>query len=153
LSDATASQKIGLYGKAFSGAVVAALGAYSNALQDGSGITASEWIVIVLAFIASFGIVWSIPLTPAVLATYGKLVFSGLAAAGSSLVQGLIDGNLTQPEVITAVIAFCLASGLTGAVSNAAGSDPVDPTTNRQVAITTSAKRAFVRDNPAAYED
>lgn len=150
----TGSERLGLYGKAFSGAVVAGLGAYSTALGDGPAglqhVTPAEWIAIVLSFLASFGVVWAIPQTPAVFAKYGKLIFAGIAAAGSSLITGLLDGSLSQTEIITAIIAFSLASGLTGAVSNAASSDPVRD--GKLVPVSTGAKEDLVAA-PVHQED
>jgi hypothetical protein len=84
-----------------------------------------------------------IPATPAWIATYGKAVFAGLAGAGSVIGTGLVDGSLDQVEIVTAIIAFCVASGLTGAVSNAASSDPVDATTGRQVGLPGVVKQAM----------
>jgi hypothetical protein len=134
---------LGLYGKAFSGAVVSALTAYSTAYSDGGGVTTSEWIGVAVATIGSFGLIWAVPNTPRAVAKYGKLLAAGFAALGSSLIVGLLDGSLSQPEVITAVIAFGLASGLTGTVSNAASSDPSDAN-GHLVAIPEAVKDSMV---------
>lgn len=48
------------YAKAFSGAVLAALGAAKLALGD-DVITAAEWVDIAYVALAAFGLVWAIP--------------------------------------------------------------------------------------------
>ena len=116
-------QSIGLYAKAVSAAVVAVLTAYITALSDGV-VTEVEWTVVATAGVASTAAVWAIPNVPAVLRTYGKAGAAGLLAGLASLGVGYTDAVLTQPELLTAVVALITGSGLVAAVPNAFASDP-----------------------------
>lgn len=46
--------------KAIVGALIAGLGSLSQALDDGS-VDAQEWIAVVIATLAAFGVVWAVP--------------------------------------------------------------------------------------------
>ena len=151
MSDATAEtqpkltpqEQLGLYGKAFAAAVVSGLTAYLAAENDAEGVTTADWITVVLAFLATFGIIWAIPNTPKFLAGIGKSLFAGLAAAGAALIPAFSDGHLSTPEIIAAVVAFLIGAGLTGTISNAASSDPVD-TEGHLVAVPADVKQAML---------
>ena len=115
-------QPVGTYSKAIAAMVVATLTAYISALSD-SLVTPVEWTVIGGTFVGSFALVWSVPNVPESVRAYGKAAASGAAAFLAALGVGLTDGVLTQPEVLTAVVALITGAGLTGIVPNAAQSD------------------------------
>lgn len=131
-------EAIGLYAKVLVAALVAGLNAYIAATP--AGVSATEWIATGITVIVALGVVWAIPLTPAWLATYGKALFGGLVAAGGSITPSLMDGSLTTDEVLKAIVAFILATGITGVAPNASASDPVDPATGKQVAVPAATK-------------
>ncbi|MFW6598108.1 hypothetical protein ACQBAU_16380 [Propionibacteriaceae bacterium Y2011] len=134
---------IGLYAKAIAGAVVAGLTAATTALADGT-ITLVEWMVIAGAFLAAAAAVWAVPTLPEGVARYGKIATSALIALAGSLGTGLADGALSSQEIITAVIALLVGSGLVASVPNAAGDDPADPVTRKLVPVSTATKAALV---------
>jgi hypothetical protein len=51
------------YAKAIVGALVAALGTLQIALLS-PGVTATEWITVVSAFLAGLGFIWAVPNAP-----------------------------------------------------------------------------------------
>ena len=136
--------KIGLYAKALATLVVAGAGSVVSALSD-NVITPSEWIAAVILMLGSSGIVWAVPMTPEWLSTYGKSAAAGLAAGLSAIGTGLADGlGLSQAEIITAVIALAMGSGLVASTSNAASSDPVNPETGKIVPVSLAEKKTLL---------
>lgn len=139
----------GLYAKALAGAAVAGLSAYSVAVQDGSGITASEALVIVGTVLVALGGIFLIPNVPEGVRVYGKAILGAVIALVGTLGTGLTDGGLSQVEVVGAIIAFIVALGLVGVTSNAASSDPVTPK-GKVVPIPSEVKYNLYREQKAA---
>lgn len=56
--------KVSPYGKAITGAVIAALGALGAVLVGDQGlgdVTSGQWVTIALAFLVALGGIWAIP--------------------------------------------------------------------------------------------
>lgn len=133
---------VGLYAKAIAGAAVAGLGSYSAAIQDGSGVSGSEWLALAVTVLVAAGAVWAVPNIPASVASYGKAFVGAAVAVLGTLGTSWTDGSLTQIEVISAIVAGIVALGLVSATSNAAESDPV--VNKKLVGVSTRSKRRLV---------
>ena len=131
---------VGLYAKALAAAAVAGLGAYSTAIQDGSGLSASEVVGLIITVLVAAGAVWAVPNIPDGVRVYGKMFVGAIVAGLGTLGTGFTDGSLSQVEVISAVVAFIVALGLVGVTSNAASSDLVDPDTKKILPVTSETK-------------
>jgi len=115
----------GLYTKVIISAAVAA-GGTLYAAQSDAVITGGEWIAIAITFLVNLGLVWAIPMTPAIVATYGKALASGLISGLGVVGTGLADGQgLQGPEITAAILAFIAGTGLVYTAPNALSSDPV----------------------------
>jgi len=136
-------ENIGLYAKAFAGAVAAGLTAAVTALTDGS-VTGFEWTIIVGAFLAGLVGVWAIPNVPESVRKYGKMIVGGLVAVVASIGAALVDGTgVSQAELLTIALALLAGLGLVGVTPNAASSDAVDPLTNKVVPVSAEVKEAI----------
>jgi len=143
--------KIGLYAKAILGAIGAGLTATITALSDGN-ISTFEWTVIAGAVLAGLGFVWLVPNTPEPVRKYGKMIVAALIAVAGGVGAAVVDGSgVSQAEWLG--VAVALLSGLGVYVApNAASSDPVDPATNKQVAVPAEVKEAIVAQGSATVE-
>jgi hypothetical protein len=94
---------------------VAVVAAIYAALTDG-GIDQQEWIVIAGTAVGSFG-VYIVPNMDVGLAHFAKGAVSFLTA-GLAVLYVVVQGGLTQAEVIEVVLAACAAIGLTTGLEN-----------------------------------
>lgn len=123
------------YAKAFTTALIVALGGVGTALAQGDGsINYQAGITIAIAFLTSFSVVWAVPnvphhLTRAVVpdgppvwqkylkAGYGALM-AGLGALATAYTQG--HGSIGWSAVIAIAITFFGALGAVWRIPNAA---------------------------------
>jgi hypothetical protein len=130
------ASSVGLYSKAIASAVSAGLTVAVTSLTDGT-ISPVEWTVISSSFLGSASLVWLVPNTPKILASYGKAGTSALVAVAGALGTGFTDGGgLSSAEIVGVLLAFLTGLGLVATVPNAAESDPVNPKTGKLVPIT-----------------
>lgn len=122
----TFGELLGTYGKAIAAAVIALLSAYTTARADGAGVSLGEGFVIAAAFVVTFGGVWVVPNVPDKVRKYGKLITGVVLVVISSLGTAATDGSISQTEIINAIVALLGSLVVTGGVSNAAASDPVN---------------------------
>jgi len=90
------------------GALIVALGTVSSG--DIGDLSAQTWLIAVLAVLGSGGMVWLVENTAA--APIMKSVLALLTAGISSFVVALDDNMISQTEVLTALSAAIVASGI-----------------------------------------
>lgn len=134
----TIEHRVGVYAKAAAGVVVAGLGAAITALEDGR-ISGAEWIAIVVAALVALGAVWAIPSLPDTVRRYGKEGAAGVIAGLGVIATALTGGGVTAADILTAIGALIVGSGLTGVTPNA-----------RTTEVSVTARRAAPEQPPAA---
>ncbi len=113
----------GPYGKALIAVVVTAIGAFSTALGPGDrnigDLSGTDWIQIILAVLASGGLVWFVENVAGLAGGIIKAAIAFLTAGFTSLLVGLQDDVLTQSEILVALGAAIIATGFVYQISNA----------------------------------
>lgn len=94
---------LGMLAKVLNHLAIVALGALSIAYSD-AVITGEEWVVVIGGPVLGALAVKLAPVSRRI-AAYVSALVAGLATLGT----GLADGDLTQPEVIVAVVAVLIA--------------------------------------------
>ena len=121
------------YGKAIAALVISAIGATVAVLGTGNenvgDLDARAWIEIIIAILASGGLTWFVENTTAGPAI--KSIQAALTAGFTALLAGYQDGVVTQGEVLTALGAAIVASGVVYQVRNTDEPAPLEPTTVR----------------------
>lgn len=107
---------IGMYAKAFVGALVTAGGAIITALQTDGVLTGDDWLRVAVALLGSFALVWATPFDA--VARVGKAVVGALSGFLGALLVAWPDG-ISTIEWQTAFVALAVALLGVGAVSNA----------------------------------
>lgn len=108
------------YGKAVAALVVSAIAAAITVLGTGNqnlgDLDTRAWIEIVIAILASGGLTWFVENTSA--GPMIKSVQAALTAGFTALLAGYQDQVLTQGEILTALGAAIVASGIVYQVKN-----------------------------------
>lgn len=110
------------YGKAILTAIVSAIGAAVTVLGPGNmnlgDLGTNDWLRIILAVLGSAGLVWFAENGP--WHTYIKTVLGAATAFVTSLLAAYSDGVVTQGELLVAISAAVVATGLVFQVSDPA---------------------------------
>src|SRR5262245_28644432 len=113
---------LGPYAKAIVTVVVTAVVAFSTALGPGDrsldDLSGRDWVQIVLAVLASGGLVWFVENVPGVAGGIIKAAIAALTAGFTSLLVALQDDVITQSEWLTALGAAIVASGFVYQIAN-----------------------------------
>lgn len=99
------------YTKAVIMACVALLTTLTTAVEDGSGLTTSEIIIGVVAFIGGLGLVWAANLTV-------KWLVGGLTALLTSFAEAIQDGGISTQEYLVMAGSAIAALATVYAVAN-----------------------------------
>ena len=113
----------GLYAKAIAGAALLALTTWITGLASG-GMTDQETVAVVSAFVVGGGGIFLIPMSPAWVNTYGKAVWTAIAAFLASLWAAVPDG-VSQVEWLTMAVAVIVSTGVVAVVPNARRSEVI----------------------------
>jgi len=112
----------GPYAKAIVAVIVSAVAAMATALGPGDrnigDLGTKEWVEIILAVLASGGLVWFVQNVPGLAGGVIKAIIGALTAGFTSLLVALQDEVITQSEYMVALGAAIVASGFVYQIRN-----------------------------------